>query len=91
MQPLWDSLLQACRRATKSTDGSSHLMEDAHNYHINLADIVHIIDALVQAADHIHSGLHRRPGRHGSVCCVRAVRRNHRVACMETCASPTQS
>ena len=33
-----------------------HLMEDAHNHHINLADIVHIVDALVQAADHVHSG-----------------------------------
>ena len=59
-----------------------HLMEDAHDHHINLADIVHIVDALVQAADHVHSGGHWRPGRHGSVSGVRAVRGNHRVACI---------
>ena len=59
-----------------------HLMEDAHNHHINLADIVHIVDALVQAADHVHSGRHWRPGRHGSVCSVRAVRRDDCVACI---------
>ena len=63
-----------------------HLVENAHDHHINLADIVHIVDALVQAADHVHSGRHWRPGRHGSVCCVRAVRGDHCVACIDAFA-----
>jgi hypothetical protein len=38
--------------------GRACLVEDADDDDINLADIVDVIDALVQAADHVHAGLH---------------------------------
>ena len=46
------------------------LVEDAYDHHIDLVHVVDVIDALMQAADHVHRGLDRGPGRHGPVCCV---------------------
>lgn len=56
--------------------GKAHLVEDPDNDDIDDADIIHVVEALVETANHIHIWLDIRPRRHSMCRCFRPVHSN---------------